>query len=70
MEHIAETTWLKLQVAHSANMRTTMHTLAYRAIQPLMAKFSKTTQLCVYVFFVDSDQIDMNIAAFWRGCII
>ena len=29
-----------------------------------LAKFSKTTSLCAYVFFAEPDQNDMNIAEF------
>ena len=69
MAGIAETTWLKLQVAHWLSSMRTICIRLHIARYSCLAKFSKTTSLCVDVFFVDFDQNDMNIPAFWRGCI-
>ena len=56
MAGIAETTWLKLQVAHWLSSMRTICIRLHIARYSCLAKFSKTTSLCLDVFFVDFDQ--------------
>ena len=55
----------RIQLSNMRMICIRLHIARYSCL----AKFSKTTSLCVGVFFIDFDQNDMNIPAFWRGCI-
>ena len=66
MAGIAETTWFKLQVAHWLSSMRTICIRLHIARYSCLAKFSKTTSLCVDVFFVDFYQNDMNRSSLYQ----